>query len=458
MHVPTSYDQVLAQLLDLAPLTRPEHPLPSAPSAATLQGLAPLDEGPLLPAAAPPGPSREGASSWDPGIFRPEGPVSRYCGLQFSSSEEPISVTPKPGQGFKKPDCGKWIRTIQSEGVIKKILHNCDTLSCPTCMPGAITQKANDVEQRFEQYEQAKMAETAVLVPGEHRNIKPRHIVFTISPVHTEELITKTIRSAGKWDPEIFYDFIREEHKEALKLSGLIGGFYVYHDARVRHPDTGLTGREAKHLIRMEAMAAGNMEDDDPDWKLYDHIRKQTRPERYYYFSPHFHDVVFGRMIDVREFEELMPGWSYHNKKDVKGVGGLARYLFSHMALFEDRRACGWWGRLSTVTLQKKEIRTVTLPVICEETGKPWIIVESSIIGEVGAEYQETVTEYLGFFAKRHRKPPGRDVDADIRKALRKFPGHGKRPGAPTFIREKGQRAMLKFMDDYELPDGIGHL
>ena len=451
MHVPTHTLSPLQDLLARAPLpgrssflsgALASTPLPD-PSPSPVGGLAAPQEGPILSAHAPRGGLAQGGSgSWDPAIFRPDRPVSCYCGLQFSTPEPAM----KPGTGFAKEGCGKWVRTLKSGNVTRKIVHNCDVLSCPTCMPGAITQKANDIENRFDRYEEAKTAENAVLIPGEHRRVKPRHFPFTISPAHQAELVQKTIQNAGKWDPEVFLDLFREEFKEALKISGLIGGFSVYHDSRVRHPDTGLTGKEAKHLIRREAQAFGNMKDDDPDWVLYDHIRKQKNWQEYYYFAPHFHVIGFGKVIDIKEFEEKMPGWTYHNKRDVKTPGGLARYLISHMALLPDRHCCTWFGRLSSAVLGKEVLRTVELPVICEETGEPWIIIASAIPAEVGAEYVEKITEYLGFFRKKKRKKA-----PDIGDAWKKmdFPGASERPKSPGYVKERGILAMSRFVDEF---------
>lgn len=441
------------------------------------------------PLAVPRGPTCGGGggipiqTSWDPKVFQPDGgstkAVSRYCGLQFSDEDLP-PVSQKPGTGFSKEGCGKWVRTLKSGGYTKKIVHNCDVLSCPVCMPGAITQKASDIEKRFELYELAKISENAVLIPGEVRDVTPRHFVFTISPIHTAKIIHKMMRKPGIFDnekdldlldPENFLDLVREEFKIALRKSGLIGGLYIYHDARVRHPDTGVTGSRAKHLIRREAMLCGTLKDEDPDWKIYDHIRKQKNSDRYYYFSPHFHVVAYGKIIDIKSFEAQMPGWKYHNKNSVKTPGGLARYLISHMAMLPNRHSCAWFGRLSSAVLGKTELKTVEKPVICESTGKAWIIVSSTITSEIGREYTEKVTIYQGFFRKKKRKyqkdgllPYSLDLLKRLKaelteeeylsfkmeeppKALQ-LPGT-KRPICPPHVKEKGIKVLGQYCDEW---------
>lgn len=386
------------------------------------------------------------SSSWDPAVFRPDHVVSCYSREIFSGERYETPVTSKPGNGFRKPDCGAWVRKLKSGDDVRDIFHNCGNLGCPVCMPGTITDKARDIESRFEHYEQAKTRENAVLITGEARHVKPRQFIFTISPSHQAELEAAVKRTIpGKWGPDhhaVFMDLIREEYSRGLKLSGLVGGVSVYHDARVQHPDTGSRQARGKHLVLMEAKCAGNMKDEDPAWKIYDHIRKQKDWERYYYFSPHFHAIAFGKAIDAAEFEELMPGWTYHNKGTVSNPGGLARYLMSHMAMIPDRKAISWFGRLSSKCLGREELRTYEREEVHPETGLPWIIIDSTIPGEVGGTYRVTVTEYRGFFRTDHKRKK-RDPDAVI------FRSSGKRSMAPPEVHVKGILALARYCDEW---------
>jgi hypothetical protein len=353
------------------------------------------------------------------------------------------TVEDDPKNHEKNPTaCGAWVRKLRSGDEVKDIYHNCGNLSCPVCMPGTITDKAHDIEERFDLYERAKCAENAPLVPGEIKHVKPRHFAFTTTPAHQAELVARTVRTAGHWDPALFLDFAREEFNAGLKVSGLLGGMSVYHDARLIHPDTGETGKRGKHLIRMEALAAGNMKSDDPSWKIYDHIRKQKNPMRYYYFSPHFHVMAFGMAIDIREFERLVPGWTYHQKGNVDTPGGLARYLLSHMAMIEGRKAVSWFGRLSSKVLGKEELRTVEKIEINLRTGYPWVIIDSVYPEEIGKESRVQVTEWRAFFRTKHTHTPPE-------KNKVKFPKIEKRGSAPPGIREKGIMAMAAYCDEF---------
>jgi hypothetical protein len=240
----------------------------------------------------------------------------------------------------------------------------------------------------------------------------------------------------------VFLDMVREELNAIIKETGLVGGALVYHPNRVRHPDTGLTGKDAKLLLTREAMCQGNMRDDSPAADLYAHIRKQKNPDWYYYFSPHFHAVTFGKIIDGHEFDEKYPGWHYINKGNAPNPGGLARYLFSHMAMFEDRHAVTWFGRLSSAVLGTEEIRTTEREVICDKTGLPWIITDSSRPEEIGRTWMEPFTEYDCFFRtgqKRKKKDPGAII----------FPKSGKRSMAPHGVHERGILALARYCDEY---------
>jgi hypothetical protein len=361
-------------------------------------------------------------------------------------------IIPVPGIGFTKPECGAWVRKLKSGDLVRDIYHNCDRLSCPACMPGALDKKGRDAGERFDNYERLILLENTILIPGETRGKKPRHFGFTISPAKQAEYEARVRRKIrGPWGEAHhieFLDIFREDLQRILKTSGLVGGMVVYHPYRVRHPLTGATGARAKTLIVREAKLAGDMDDEDPEWKLYDHIRKQKNWAQYYYFSPHFHIIAYGIIQDVKEFEDENPGWKYHNKNIVSSPGGLARYLFSHQALFEngERRSVSWFGRISPAVMGKDEIRTVRKPVICEETKLPWIIIESTRVEEIGAKYCEDITEWKHYF-REHRKRGPPDPDKIV------FPRTGKRRRASPFgIYEKGIDAMAAYCDEW------GHL
>jgi len=194
--------------------------------------------------------------------------------------------------------------------------------------------------------------------------------------------------------------------------------------------------------VTVSAKLAGNMRDDSPASDLYKHIRKQANWADYYYFSPHMHFTGFGALPPSEKFEELFPGWKYHNKGTVNNVGGLARYLFSHMALLPDRQAVTWHGRMSRAVLGVEKLKTLEYPVICEKTGKAWVIVDSITLSEIGREYTEPVTEYRAYFRigiKRPRKAPGALV----------FPKSGKRSMSPPEVHEAGILAMARYCDEW---------
>ncbi|MDD2326184.1 MAG: hypothetical protein PHW63_09335 [Alphaproteobacteria bacterium] len=369
-------------------------------------------------------------------MFRPEKGCPAIAGFDFSGDETVIPPVLVPGIGFKKPDCGAWVMKLESGREYRDIFHNCDSLGCPVCVDGAITKKARTAEERFLQYESAKLAENAVLIAGEIRHSTPRHIPFTVSPAHVAELWHRAGKKHG-----VFLDLARAEFNQALRTSGLIGGVAVYHPNRVKHPGTGLTGSRAKVLITREAKLAGAMTDESPASALYAYIRKQKRPADYYYFSPHFHVTGFGMLINIEEFEKLNPGWTYHNKGNVSNVGGLLRYLFTHMGMIDDRHSVTWFGRLSSATLARDEIKTTYQTVICEKTGLPWVIVDSMDKTEIGKEYTEPFVEYRAFFRTSHKRGPPKI----------KWPKSEttRRRACDSSVHEKGILALTKHCDEY---------
>lgn len=394
-----------------------------------------------------PGPAVQSVS-WDPQVFRPDRVVSCYSGEIFSGDNSLPAVSQVPGIGFKKPDCGSWVRKLKSGDEYKDIFHNCGVLSCPVCMPGEITDKAHAIAERFRFYEDAKNAENAVLIPGERRGIDARQFIFTISPAHTEELISKVRRAMpGPWGTKhaaLFLDYYREEEDRAIKISGLVGGVKFYHEARVQHPFTKSTGTRAKHLIALEAKIAGDMKDVDAAWMMYDHIRKQKNWMQYYYFSPHTHVIGHGTVIDAAEFEELMPGWKYHNKGYAKNPGGLARYLMSHMAMIEDHKSVSWFGRMSSVHLGKIALGKPYQQVqVHPETKIPWVIWDSIEPKEIGATWTIEITDYRGFFRTDHKRGPKKP----------KFPksetSRHRAVEMNAYQRERGILALARYVDEY---------
>jgi len=347
---------------------------------------------------------------------------------------EPADV---PGTGFVKPDCGTWIRKLRSGDQVKDIYHTCGTLGCPRCVDSTITAKAHEAEERFNHYEDAKLQEKAVLVLGEYRRAVPRHIPFTLSPRHIEDLWHRSGRNHTT-----FAKLARNEFNHILRGTGIVGCVAVYHANRVRHPNTGATGGKAKTLIIREAKLAGFMDDESPSWMMYAYIRKQKNWREYYYFSPHFHVVGFGRIIEHEEFEAAFPDWSYHNKGNVPNVGGLLRYLFSHQAMIDGCHSVTWHGRLSVAVLGVDELRTTDRPVICDETGLPWVIIESVILDEIGRTYTEPVTEYRSFFRTGVKRGPPDPFRMKTGK-------QGPRSSCPDWVRDKGILAMAAYCDEH---------
>ena len=314
----------------------------------------------------------------------------------------------KPGSGFISEQCGEWVITAtcskDQDHPVELTKHSCGKLSCPTCWPDYVAGKATDISARFEGYAAAKLQENAALIPGEKKQILPRHIVFTIAPVHIAELTARAVKD-GYFNPSMFQELVHIEFKKAIEISGLLGGQWFYHDARIKHPETGADGAKAKMMIGREAKRAGVMKDDGPAWKLYQYINGRKNWRDYYRFSPHYHTMAFGHLLEISKFEEAMPGWTYHNKGTVQAVGGLAFYLMSHVALNEGCRATWPFGRLSHKALTKEQTGIDYVPKTCKICGAPLVITDSVYPDQVGRELTTKVIRYTWFF--RSCGPPG---------------------------------------------------
>lgn len=337
------------------------------------------------------------SGSWDPSVFRPDG-----CGYPAladrnnSGVKLPVSA-PKPGHGFKTPQCGVWLFTGKDEnGNIKIVNHSCKTIGCPEDWTDYISEKAGDIEEKFRGYNEALTAYTAGLCKDFQgpRYQNPRQFIFSMTPGRVAELW----HIAGK-NHEAFLDTFRVAFKDALDVSGLAGGVIIYHDSRVRHPGTGATGARGKLLIIREAKLAGAMTDDSPASALYEYIAGQPNHEEYYYFSPHFHVIAFGRSLDTDIFKEQMPDWILKNRGDVKAVAGLAYYLMSHVAVLPSKKSVSWFGCMSSKNLRKEKAGE-RIEDIFSPDGLPYFIVDAENKELIGQKMTRTITLWTWWISK----------------------------------------------------------
>lgn len=377
---------------------------------------------PIRGQSCPPTPLGRGVLA--DGVVKNEAVVSRSNGQIFLDDNFETRYAPtvafRPGIGHRAPEDGRWLITgrcsTNPEHEVVLIRRSCDKISCPDHYKNYIREKAEDIAARDELYTSAKLQENAVLIPGERRQILPRHIPFTVSPAHLAALVSGSrCMKDGRFNESLFLDLFRTEFNRALKVSGLVGGCSVYHDGRLRHPGTGATGTMAKVLLGREAKLAGDMKDDSPAWHLYDHIRKQKNWRDYWRFSPHFHVTGYGELIPIGEFEKRMPGWTYHNKGPVQTVFGLSLYLLSHAAVIAGRHSLSWFGRLHQKALSKEQEGVDYIPVLCPTCGAPLIVAACASLGVIGREMTREKIRYLGFF--QACGPPGGDKCKNLAKA-----------------------------------------
>lgn len=362
------------------------------------------------------------------GVVKNEAVVSRTNGLRFLDDNFEKRYVPtvalRPGIGHRALEDGKWLITGRCsenpEHEVVLIRRSCDKISCPDHYKNYIREKGEDISARFEGYEKAKLQENAVLISGERRQILPRHIPFTVSPAHLAALVSGSrCMKDGRFNESLFLDLFRAEFNRALKVSGLVGGCSVYHDGRVRHPETGADRTKGKVLLVRDAKRAGDMKDDSPAWHLYDHIRKQKNWREYWNFAPHFHVIGYGQLLEISEFEKKMPGWTYHNKGPVTMPGmtfGLSLYLLSHVAVIAGRHSFSWFGRLSQKSLGKDQVGVDIIPVLCPTCGAPLIVEACATLGIIGKEMTREKARHDWFF--QACGPPGGDQCRNPVKAM----------------------------------------
>ena len=313
----------------------------------------------------------------------------------------------KPGNGTKTSECEKWLYTGKDEnGNVKIIKHSCGRITCPVDYPDYLIKKAGEIDDRFKGY-----VRDVLEVKKESRQI-----IFSMSP----ERVLYLRESMSNNDPAIFLDLYRAEYNEMLKASGLSGGISFYHDCRVMHPGTGATGARGKMLIGRDAKTSGFMEADAPKSKIYAWIAKQPNRKDYYYFSPHTHAIVFGRILDIDSFRKACPNWIYKNKGPVKNVAGLVYYLMSHMAVISDKRSVTGFGCMSSALLGR-DLISEKLEDELSPDGLPYFIVEAVDPMMIGKKITRIVKIWLyrKIVHGEQNKDPAVVFDRQLKKGMR---------------------------------------
>jgi hypothetical protein len=136
-------------------------------------------------------------------------------------------------------------------------------------------------------------------------------------------------------------------------------------------------------------------------WKLiHDDILKLGGMGEYLFYSPHFHGLTSGKLIQSDVFYEVTEGWVYKKMKHDEGqelpagyslsensITKVANYLSTHTAYEYSKHAVRYIGDLSYSRLGRKDKETKRVQVMCLKCGAP--MVEHLVNKERWELYQE---------------------------------------------------------------------
>jgi hypothetical protein len=94
------------------------------------------------------------------------------------------------------------------------------------------------------------------------------------------------------------------------------------------------------------------------------HPKRQNKHDGSWYFSPHFHALGYGWLMDIRR-NYVNSGYIIKNVGIRKTVEGTIWYQLSHCGISENRHAVTWFGALSYAKLHVKyvEKKRETCPI-----------------------------------------------------------------------------------------------
>jgi hypothetical protein len=158
------------------------------------------------------------------------------------------------------------------------------------------------------------------------------------------------------------------------------------------------------------------LKEQDPDkdppgfWKLaHDDALKLGHLEKYVYYSPHFHGIVTGYLLDSETFHGKT-GWIYKKIRFLKApeeIAGLAYYLSSHASWEWTKHSVRYVGDMSYSKMARRDKITERIQEVCPKCGS---LIETHYLtddGKVGdlieGECLKKVEKWL--YYKRVKKP-----------------------------------------------------
>lgn len=228
------------------------------------------------------------------------------------------------GNGEVYSDCGKWsyrgcletedhhskIAKVNGEikfleggkAFIKKFQKSCFRAECPVCYEDWISRRTGEIKKVLDHRRDMKGKSSKVI-----------HII--LSPPNGDSLGFDWVKEVVSMAREFSYVNLRRELYDICHRVGLNGGVVIFHPKR---RECGCCGGKIPHKA-----------DKCPECGF-----EQFK----WYFSPHFHILGFGWVVDGDKIEEIYDktGWVVVNKGVRRSVGGSVYYLLSHSG-FSDR-------------------------------------------------------------------------------------------------------------------------
>ena len=193
------------------------------------------------------------------------------------------------------------------------LYHRCFKPECPVCYKAWVNREAERVVERLKSAEKLYNGRLGVI----------KH--FVVSP--PQEWAVKLMNDKDG------FKVLKAKCIKLLKKSGLFGGCVIFHS----HRKDGLV----------------------------------------WFYSPHFHIVGYGCLINSDIFYEKSGGWIYKNKGVRKSVFGTVSYLLTHCGLGYNSdgvrvfHCVVWFGCLSYNKIVIESETKVLVPELCSKCKEP---------------------------------------------------------------------------------------
>ncbi|MBA7535006.1 hypothetical protein ES705_27256 [subsurface metagenome] len=229
---------------------------------------------------------------------------------------------------------------------------SCDRLSCQICWSRTVRKTARRVTDRFRGFLDALRLLPATLDMDrerldalarlQRRSRRALHVIYSVHP--------------DTYSPDTPLERLWKDARSAVKASGLLAGYIVFHPARLKEDI-----RYALRAHNRVLMASG--ESTQPFWE---HVHVDAlglgNLHDYFYWSPHFHVAGIGYLVNAKTYHELT-GWIYKNRRPggiplgirwnaqenrfEDDIYTLFAYLLSHAAYVPGKRAVRTFGYLN---------------------------------------------------------------------------------------------------------------